>query len=463
MHPPPPRRRRAHRTPGALAAAVVLVVALAGCRPLLPLGDEPIGQPSPSSELVGCDRAAELVVLTADAHLDPGCTYTGGFEITASDTTLDCRGARIHDPSGTRSRGVHVHAPNDVRLERITVRSCIISGFLNNIRVSRDDWRELEQGADYDAPFADIVIENNRLLDSRGSGLFVNAFVTDVTVQDNEISRSGSVGIYLEASSRDNVVRRNGIHDNGYGEVDPVNGVPQVVEGVELRVHMTGREGIAVDGSRGNVITDNTISGNSAGGIFLYKNCGEYATERPGQWWERWYGADDNLIEGNRIWDEDDGIWVGSRMAENQRFMDCSDPTYASGPLLAIHRDVARGNTLRGNVLAGVTNAIRVEDDDTVVEGNTIMLLLGREERGVLVGSKERTERLDDPVSGTVVRDNQVLDAHLVPGFAPYGWVHGHEGTVVEGNLVDGEPADLVPGTQPPIGPFLFVVRAWLP
>lgn len=454
---PPPSRR-------ALRAVLVALVAVSAsaCQPLLPLGDEPIGQPSATSELIGCDRAAELVVLTADAHLDPDCTYTGGFEVTASDTTLDCRGARIHDPTGTKGRGVHVHTPHDVRLERVTVRSCIISGFLNNIRVSRDDFRELEQGSDYDAPTADIVIENNRLLDSRGSGLFVNAFVSDVTVQDNQIARSGSVGIYLEASSRDNVVRRNQINGNGYGEVDPVDGVPQVIGGVELRVHMTGREGIAVDGSRSNVIVDNVIHGNSAGGIFLYKNCGEYATERPGQWWERWYGADDNLVEGNRIVAEDDGIWVGSRMAENQRFMDCSDPTYASGPLLAIHRDVARGNTLRGNILVGVTNAIRVEDDDTVVEGNAIHLV-GAEQRGVLVGSKERTERLDDPVSGTVVRANHVHGAADVPEVAPFSWVHGHEGTVVEGNLVDGQPTDLVPGTQPPIDPFLFVVRAWLP
>ena len=69
-----------------LRAALLLgtATALAACEPsLLPLGP-PQGTVSGTSTLVGCDRAAEVVVVTADTHLDPACTYTGGFEITAS-------------------------------------------------------------------------------------------------------------------------------------------------------------------------------------------------------------------------------------------------------------------------------------------------------------------------------------------------------------------------------------------
>lgn len=439
-----------------VSAGVVSV--LVGCMPLLPLGPEPVGVVDPGSTLIGCERAEEHVVVSADAHLDPACTYTGGFEVVASGTTFDCRGAHVDDPTGTRPQGVHVHAPSNVVLADITVRNCIISGFLNNVRVSRDGFKDLVQGQDYEHLFARIAVENNRLLRSRGSGLFVNGFVTGVTIQDNEIALGGGVGIYLEASSRDNVVRRNTIHTNGFGDVDPVNGVPEVVGGTTVRVLRTGREGIAIDGSRNNVVADNTIYSNAAGGIFLYKNCGEFATERPGQWWERWYGADGNLIEGNRIGDEKEGIWVGSRMAEDQYFMDCSDAAYAEGPLHRLHVDEARGNTLRANTILETGNAIRVEDDETTVEANQIQSHTGG--RGILVGTKHRTELLGHPVTGSVIRDNRVEGP---AGFESYGWIHGHEGTVFAGNEANGVPATLAAGTQPLINPWRFVIRVWMP
>ena len=162
--------------------------------------------------------------------------------------------------------------------------------------------RPFQLGSEYDAPFSDIVIENSRLYSSRGSGVFVNAFVTDVTLRNLEIANSGGVGIYLEAGSKDNVVEHNTIRNNGFGDVDPVNGVPfDLGGGVQVRVLQTGREGIAIDGSRNNRIAGNIIHSNAAGGIFLYKNCGEYATQKPNQWWQRNYGADGNLLEGNVI------------------------------------------------------------------------------------------------------------------------------------------------------------------
>ncbi len=159
------------------------------CTPLaLPLGDAPIGTPSPSSTLIGCERAAETVEITSDAHLDPACTYTGGVQISASNVVFDCRGAHITDVDGTHGRGVSVSADSDTSIDHVTVRNCIISGFLNNVRVSREGFKDLVPGSDYDAPFSDIVIENSRLFGSRGSGVFVNAYVTGVTLRNLEIA-----------------------------------------------------------------------------------------------------------------------------------------------------------------------------------------------------------------------------------------------------------------------------------
>ena len=444
------------RTLTLLTVLAALLLATA-CQPTLPAG-VPIGVPAPGSTLVGCDVADTFVTISADAHLDPACTYTRGIEVVASDTTLDCRGARIHDAAGNQPRGVHVHVPVGHDLTGVVVRNCFIEGFTNTIRVSRDGFQSLPAGGEYGDDVGDITIENNHLSNSRGSGIFVNAYVTDVTIRANTITGAGSVGVYLEAGSKDSTVEGNTINRNGYATVDP-DGYPEDIGGTTFLTLRTGREGIAVDGSSGNHIVGNSLYANAAGGIFLYENCGEYATEQPGAWWERRYGADDNVIEGNQIVAGRNGIWVGSRMAENQHFMDCSDPAYLSGTLNRVHLDHAERNTIRDNRIALFDNAIRVEDDDTTVADNLIYTE-DPDARGVLVGTRHRTEQLGLPVDGTVVTGNEVIGPE---GVAAYGWVHGHTDTTFVDNVLNDEPAALAPGTQPTIDPFLFVIRVWLP
>jgi len=445
------------------SAALVAVVLGTGCVPAVeekPLASL-VGTVSAASTLAGCDRAAERIVATADTHLDPACLYTAGVEVRASDVVLDCRGARIEDPTGSAGRGIWVVAPADVPLANVTVRNCVLKGFLNNVRVSREGFRALAPGAEYDAAFSNVVIENSHLYASRGSGVFVDAYVTGVTLRELEIAGSGSVGVYLEAGSRDNVVERSRIHRNGYADVVP-DGLPITIGGLSLRYESTGREGIAIDGSRGNVVRDNVLSGNSAGGIFLYKNCGEYATQRPAQWWPRRYGADDNVIEGNLIHHEKHGVWIGSRMNENQLFMDCSDPAYVSNAFERVHLDYAARNVVRGNAFHEVPYGVRVEDDGARVEDNWFT---GADPAAlaVLIGTQRRTALLGRPVDGSVVTGNH----SQLPDPSPWRWIHPHTGTVfadnrVHGSVLDaGTPAPLVAGVQPPVNPFLFVIRFW--
>ena len=458
---------RGRRSNGRRAALLLAAAAFAtGCVPAWdeqPLGAL-VGTPSPASQRIGCERAAEHVVLTVPAHLDPACTYTGGFEIRASGVVLDCRGARIEDVSGNLGRGIHVAAPADASLSDVTVRNCVVAGFLNNVRISREGFEDLAPGAEYLAPFSNIVVENSHLYRSRGSGVFVNAYVTGVALRDLEIAGSGSVGVYLEAGSRESTVERSRIHHNGFADTGP-EGVAVTVEGLEFRYHSTGREGIAVDGSRANRIRDNAVYSNSAGGIFLYENCGEFYTQRPEQWWPRRTGADDNVIEGNDIEDEETGVWIGSRMAENQFFMDCSEPAYVSAFLLRIHRDHAARNVVRGNRFSRVTYGVRVEDDGARVEGN-LFLANDPAARAVLVGSKWRTIVLGAPVAGVVIESN---DAALIGVAAPYRWIHGHADTAFAGNRAFDAAAgafgaaSLVEGEQPPIDPFLFAIDFWRP
>ena len=452
----PSDRRRARRF--GRAVVVVLLGGLAACVP--PRTEQPVDPVPPSvdpgSLLIGCDQAATRVTVTVSAHLDPSCTYTGGFDISTSGVVFDCRGAHVEDPEGDDGVGILVTAPTTVALAHVAVRNCFVKGFLNNVRVSRSGFKTLTPGEEYEAPFSDIAVEHSHLYGSRGVGAYVDAFVTGVTLRGLDIIGSGSTGVYLEAGSKDNVVEDSTISSNGFRDVSP-DGAPFFVGGVELRYQSTGREGIAVDGSRDNVIRRNWIVGNAAGGIFLYKNCGEYATQQPAQHWVRNYGADGNLIEGNLVTTGSTGIWVGSRQAENTLPLDCSDPTYVANPQIRL--DHAANNVIRGNSMSFLTYGVRVEDDGTRIEGNRFDHGIGPAQ-AVLVGTKYRTTVLDRPVRDTVLTGNV---ATYAGNDTPFRWIWDHDATTETANTANGAPTLLAPGEQPPINPFIFAIRVWVP
>jgi parallel beta-helix repeat protein len=440
-----------------LALLVLAALALtSACDPIY--AERPIvhliGTPGPDSTLIGCDQASTPVTLTASAHLDPACTYVAGLTIGASDVVLDCRGATIESAPGAGGIGISVSTPADTDLSGVTVRNCVVKGFLNGLRVTRVGFRSLTAGHEYDHGTSSVVVERSNFYRSSGSGVFVDAYVTGVTLRGLEIAGAGGVGIYLEAGSKSTTVVGDTIYDNGFADTGP-DGVR--LEGTNYRYHSTGREGIAVDGSRDNVIRGNRIAHNSAGGIFLYKNCGEYSTQKPAQWWNRPYGADGNLIEGNTISSSPTGVWVGSRMSENQLFMDCSDPAYVSNALNRIVLDHARDTTITDNDLVNLDYGVRVEDDGTRVTHNRFR---ARRDTALalVVGTRYRKLKLGLAVTGTVVDDNR---ADITGNATPYRSVPGAGTTTFTANLSGGAAASLVPAPPPPVNPFLFVKDFW--
>lgn len=423
----------------------VVLTTLVACEP------EPLPPPDGASTPVGCDRADERIVLTASAHLDPACEYTAGVTITTSGVTLDCQGAVIRSPEGAPGQGILIVTPVDTPLAGVTVRNCHVVGFLNNLRVTRDGFRTLPAGEEYENGTADIVIERSTFEASRGVGLFVDGYVEGVTIRGNQVRGTGSSGIYLETGSRRSRVEDNVIVDNGFRENGP-RWSPFTFAGIDLFFWGVGREGISVDGSYENTIVNNAFEGNSAGGILLYKNCGEYP-DRPA-YFERRYPSEHNLIEGNVFVGGTHGVWVGSRMGENTLPMDCTDPAYVDEPVRRVVLDRANDNTIRANRFHEVTYGIRVEDDGNVVEANTFTGS-GPDRHAVIVGTPLRTTVLDRPVTGTQLIDNV---ADIVGNDDPYRWVTGHEGTVDTGNLANGAPAPLCEGVEPPRSPFVFVI-----
>jgi parallel beta-helix repeat protein len=429
--------------PGGLLAAALTLTAAA---------------PAPASTAppahVPCSDAGEPVTLTASARLDRSCTYTGGVEIIASGVTLDCRGALV-DGSGRGGTGILVHAPANADLSRIRIRNCVVRGFLNSIRITRDGFRALPAGGEYEHGLRDVVVERTRVSQSRGVGIYVDGYVTRATIRDSRVTGAGSSGIYLEAGSADNVVVRNRIRDNGFRE-NGAGGQVFSFGGARFRFWGIGREGISVDGSRRNVLRANRFSRNSAGGVFLYTNCGEYVHSRPERWFQRRFGADGNVIAGNRFRGGTNGVWVGSRMGESTLPMDCSDPAYNRNGITWITRDRAAGNAIVGNRFRDVTYGVRVEDDGTKVVGNRFS---GPDAtyHAVVIGTPQRTTVLGEPVSGTLLARNR---SSIRGNPNPYRWVEGERDTTVASNRALGRRAGICEGRTLPRGPFVMTL-AW--
>jgi parallel beta-helix repeat protein len=401
----------------------------------------------PASQLITCDQAGERVEITVSSHLDPSCTWTRGVEILASNVTLDCQNAHIAAPD--RRYGVYIHADTDTPLSNIVVRNCYVEGFLNNFHIEREGFRQLAEGVEYVNGFSNITIEDSTSMNSRGVGVFVNGYVEGVTIRNMHIEGASSTGIYLEAGSKNGVVENNTIINNGFGENGPAGG-PRTVAGIDVWYWGTGREGLAIDGSRFNVVRNNTFQSNTAGGIFLYKNCGEYPESRPERWFHRRYGADGNVIENNTFINEDNGVWIGSRMSENTFPMECSDPQYTPNYAL----DYADDNVVRNNTFQNVTFGVRVEDDDAEVIDNEFASADAIDE-AIVIGTHQRTTVLSQPVNGTVIAGNV---ANIVGSPNPYRWIWGHTGTVFEDNQSLGREVGLCEGVQPPQGPFVMTV-----
>ncbi len=410
-----------------------------------------LAPPAAGSVLIGCDQAANRVAVTVTSHLDPTCTYTAGFDVTASNTTLDCQGATVRSAPGAGGVGIVVSAPVDTDLHDVTVRNCHVEGFLNSLKITRPGFRDLPAGGEYLDHLDRIVVEKSSFVGSRGVGVYVDGYVTGVTIQQNTIKGAGSSGIYLEGGSRGSVVTGNAILDNGYTENGP-GGQAVSIGGTTLWFWGVGREGISVDGSYDNTISGNGFTGNSNGGVFLYKNCGEYPGS--GRYFERRTHSDHNTISGNVFIGERNGVWVGSRMAENTLPMDCTDPAYIDETLRRVVLDYAKDNTVDGNTFDNVTYGVRVEDDDTKVLDNTFTGD-SADHHAVLVGTPLRAQVLAQPVSGTVVQDN----VSTITGNAnPYRTIDGPINTVAGGNLALGAPTALCPGVEPPRQQFIFAL-----
>jgi parallel beta-helix repeat protein len=329
-------------------------------------------------------KCVPLSTISASIRLDAGCRYSGPLVINSSKVVLDCSGATI-DASGANA-GISIYG---TALEDITVENCIVVGAKNQgiyVRPPSDAGAlaGLPLPLRYELAPKRISILNSTVVGSGNVGIYVGNYAQKTVIRGSTVSRSGGTAVYLDASSIEATLEKNAFIGNGFG-------------GQPIGSQKRNREAVAIDSSSFNTILDNRFENNSAGGVFLYKNCWEHHTN-PRQA-QRWMHASFNTISNNQF-KEKIGVWIASRQTKMQDGMDCGDTPVAKG----YFRDYAEHNTITSNVFRGGDAGINVQDDQTTILANSFE---GQKDACVVLGSELRDTLLGAPIQGTLLKHNQ--------------------------------------------------------
>jgi titin len=296
------------------------------------------------------------------------------------------------------------------------------------------------------APGAANTISNNK-----GQGVYLHASANGNTIAGNWIgtnSASGGVGnahsgIYLNGSSGD-TIRQNTLSGNGADGLALVSANSNQITGNLIGTNDSGKasvvnsgDGILIDGSVGNTIggtlagSGNLISGDDGEGVDVVN------------------GSKQTLIEGNVI-----GLAAGGKSAltgshNNQDgvFIDSSTNNTVGGSTLAA-RNVISGNEVNGVTLRD-SAAAKGGATSNLVEGNFIgvdatgSVAFGNGSNGVVVdyGADNNT------IGGTAPGAGNLISGNLDTGILLSTGVSGQsvKNNLVEGNLIGTD----LSGTKP--------------
>ncbi|MDR6714700.1 parallel beta-helix repeat protein [Pseudomonas hunanensis] len=280
--------------------------------------------------------------------LDGTCKYKGYIKIDKSNTRLDCNGATLIGNVGDKY-GILVKGRG---LNNITVSNCNLEGYDKAAVMIMSGLKSDELSRDYLKSYKlaphDVLLQHLNIKGSRGNGVHFNGYVNNSTLQDSKISGSRGVAVYLGGSTQSITLEGNTFSSNG--------GVAEKKK----------REALAIDSSAKNIVKNNKFISNAAGGIFLYKNCGEHS-DRPGAT-ARWQSSNDNLITQNIFIGERVGIWVASRQSRDLSGWKCGDPSVGEGN--KFYRDYANNNTITRNIFCRNKLSIKIEGDMNKLSGN---------------------------------------------------------------------------------------------
>lgn len=192
----------------------------------------------------------------------------------ASGVTLECNNATIESSHSASNPTVRIVSDGFSVPNRVTIRGCTIKG---NVRI----WGWTNSGNDEAARPAsgnpgftelarnlaprNILLDRLTLVADGDMALYVAMGVTGVTLSNSTLRGAAAThAIYLDHESGFHVLENN--------TFSLKTGPPATSKSsIEL---------IAVDGSSDNLIIGNRFNHLAAGGIYLYRNCGERGTTR---------------------------------------------------------------------------------------------------------------------------------------------------------------------------------------
>ncbi|MFK5667252.1 right-handed parallel beta-helix repeat-containing protein [Pseudomonas shirazica] len=324
-------------------------------------------------------------VLQGNTKLKGGCIYHQSVVISSSNISLDCDGATL-DGMGKLKYGIQV-VSNGKKLSNVRIENCSVENFaINGIMVGSgipDFKRSRNRQENYKTSPTQIEIKNVQVDRSGNVGVYLYSYVTNVTLQGSTIKGSKSSGVYLEQSSQSNKIINNIIRDNGGWDGE-----------------RTGqREGLSIDSSAKNLIQGNSFISNAAGGVFLYKNCGENFSK--GMAVLRWQSSNDNIIRDNKFIDEKIGVWVASRQGSDLSHRDCGDPSLDGSK--KYYKDYANNNLIEENTFCRNRQYVRIGGDENVVRNNKADV----EPSKIVIEPVNMTTKLTGvPPQGNVIENN---------------------------------------------------------
>ncbi|PJX27403.1 hypothetical protein CAP50_02580 [Psychrobacter sp. L7] len=344
----------------------------------------------------------QTVIIKGHQILSKNCDLTGQsirFELSDSHSSLDCQGAQLSTSADDSSKAsaIVIKPKTDAAIENITVANCHITGYGHALHIrqySHPNQRYTRGVIDPAANRAlaprDIRVINVSSQNSINSGMFVGDHAHGVSFEHVRIQNAGTVGLYLEFGSRDNVIKDSVFVGNGFRTFKP------------------NREAIAVDSSSNNRIENNQFFHNGAGSILLYRNCFEHADDPSrSNHFKRTESSRDNIIRGNVFQNEPVGVWVASRQSRNLKGFECGAYLVKQTLFASYHLDSAKDNQIIDNQFTQVEQGIIVEDDGTLIRGNTFAADV---RLPIQVGSKIREDTAAGPIKNTLIYNNTFID-----------------------------------------------------
>ena len=385
----------------------------------------PTRTPVQNSNPANCPKwnSGDTIKITENTTIPKNCHYDKvTFKISTSNITFDCNNSELNGLGKTkrnklgrrykvaevpRGTAFNIIGSENNLLQNVTVKNCnliyYISGFNIAFGLKQTTHDDLKAGRNIEAlenhlrtlSPKNIRIENNKIIGSHNSGIFIQRYITDLVATNNTINGAGDMGMYLESGSQKITISHSIFTKNGETTYD--------IEDRKRKPRIRKREAIAVDSSAYNIIRDNKFINNAGGGIFLYKNC--YERYEEADQLPRYQGSNFNLIENNTFSDERKGVWIASRQSRDLENFDCGDTALLiTDKDKKYYEDFAKNNRVINNTFENNEKAVIIEDDNNTISNNTFKL--GENTRKDIIIGVDSEVKTVHSVKGTVVEDN---------------------------------------------------------